>query len=140
MNRRFLTTAVVVLMLAAMAVISASCEHAFPNDDLDFYWRLESIEYKGGVTEQVENTMFGFSRHIVLIEILSGSPFERHGITTDTGDSLKFDFSMYPDKTVVMDGLRRCGIDSTVTTFGVEYPKGGLILSNDRVVLHLRKW
>ncbi len=139
MSKRFLTIAAWVLLLFGAVAVS-SCEHAFPNDDLDFYWRLESIEHKGGATERVDNTMFGFSRHIVLIEILSGSSFTRHGITTDTGDSIRFDFSMYPDVSDVLEGLGRCGIDSTVTTFGVKYPKGGLILSNDRVVLHLRKW
>ena len=139
MNKKKYITALSVLSLLVLTVCYGCCEHAFPNDKLDFYWRLETIEYKGGVTEQVDNTMFGFSRHIVLIEDLSNG-FTRHGITTDTGDSLKLDYSMYSDTTVVLEGLKRCGIDGTVTTFGVEYPKGGLILSNDKVVLTLKKW
>lgn len=125
--------------LLMLAVTAVSCEHAFPNDDLDFYWRLETIERKGEPAESVRNTMFGFARHIVLVEDISRG-FSRHGITTDTGDSIKFDFSIYPDTAWMMIGLRYCGIDSTVTTFGVRYPKGGLILSNDNVVLTLKKW
>ena len=139
MKRKIYITVLSVLSLLATAVLTGCCEHAFPNDDLDFYWRLQTIEHKGGATDQVENAMFGFSRHIVLVEDLS-TGFTRHGITTDTGDSIKFDFSVYPDTAAVMNGLRRCGIDSIVTTFGVEYPKGGLILSNDKVVLTLKKW
>lgn len=128
---------VLIYMLLLLPVLSA-CESAFPNDDLDFYWRLQTIE-RGGQTEQVDNTMFGFARHMVLIEDLTND-FYRHGITTDTGDSLKFDFSMYSDTLYVKTGLSRCGIDSTVTVFRVEYPKDHLVLSNDKVILRFRKW
>ena len=139
MKRRIIIRVLTAFSLLMMAVLAVSCEHAFPNDDLDFYWRLETIERKGGAVETVPNTMFGFSRHIVLIEDISRG-FSRHGITTDTGDSIKFDYSIYPDTAKLMINLRYCGIDSIVTTFRVQYPKGGLILSNDNVVLTLKKW
>lgn len=127
-----------IYLLLLLPVLSA-CEHAFPNDDLDFYWRLQSIERVGDEAETVNNTMFGFARHMVLIEDLKNH-FTRHGVTTDTGDSLKLDFSMYTDTAYVQKGLSRCGIDSIVTVFKVEYPKDRLILSNDKVVLRFRKW
>jgi len=130
-----------IYLLLLLPVLSA-CEHAFPNDDLDFYWRLKSVEYASGETVQVDgDVMFGFARHMVLIEDLKNN-FTRHGVTVDTGDSLKLDFSMYPDKETpyILTGLGRWGIDSTVTVFKVEYPKDRLILSNDKVVLRLRKW
>lgn len=139
MKRRVYLTVLSVLSLLSTAVLSGCMEKAFPNDDLDFYWRLETIERKGGDVDQVSNTMFGFARHIVLIEDLSRG-FSRHGITTDTGDSIKFDYSIYSDTALLMTNLRYCGIDSIVTTFRVQYPKGGLILSNDNVVLTLKKW
>lgn len=139
MKRRIIQRIMSAFSLLMLVVLAVSCEHAFPNDDLDFYWRLETIEHKGGATQTVSNTMFGFARHIVLIEDISRG-FSRHGITTDTGDSIKFDFSIYPDTAMMMKSLRYCGIDSVVTTFGVGYPKGGLILSNDNVVLTLKKW
>lgn len=139
MKRKVYITVLSVLSLLTTAVFSGCMEHAFPNDDLDFYWRLETIERKGGAVETVPNTMFGFARHIVLIEDISRG-FSRHGITTDTGDSIKFDYSIYSDTALLMTNLRYCGIDSIVTTFRVQYPKGGLILSNDNVVLTLKKW
>ena len=127
----------IIYMLLLLPLISA-CEHAFPNDDLDYYWRLQTIE-RAGQVESVDNTMFGFARHIVLVEDLSHN-FTLHGVTTDTADSLRLDFSMYPDTVSVLPGLRRCGIDSVVTTFRAEYPKDRLVLSNDKVVLRFRKW
>ncbi len=139
MKRRIVIRVLSALSLLVLSVLAVSCEHAFPNDDLDFYWRLETIERKGMPIENVSNTMFGFSRHMVLIEDISRG-FSRHGITTDTGDSIKFDYSIYPDTATLKTSLRYCGIDSVVTTFGVQYPKGGLILSNDNVVLMLKKW
>ena len=138
MNRHKYITLLTVLLLLIPAVFTGCMEHAFPNDALDNYWRLET-KTKGGQTDQVDGVMFGFERHIVMIEDLNND-FTRHGITTDTGDSLKLDFSMYPDTAVVLAGLNVVGIESTVVTFGVKYPKGRLILSNDQVVLKFRKW
>lgn len=126
------------IYLLLLLPVAIACEKAFPNDDLDFYWRLQSIERNGQV-EKVDSVMFGFARHMVLIEDI-GNNFSRHGVTTDTGDSLKLDFSMYPDTLEVLRGISRCGIDSIITVFKVEYPKDRLILSNDKVVLRLRKW
>lgn len=118
-----------------------SCENAFPNDRLDNFWRLETIEYSTGQTESPENTTFSFARHIVVIEDHQNG-FYRHGQTTDTGDSIKLDYSMYPasQTETIKAGLNRCGIDSLVTTFKVEYPKNRLVLSNDRVTLGFIKW
>ena len=110
MNRKiFVTLAVLLLLVLGVS----SCEHAFPNDDLDFYWRLQTIEYASGQTEQVKgDIMFGFARHMVLIEDITNG-FYRHGVTTDTGDSLKLDFSMYPasETDVILEGLGKCGMD-----------------------------
>ena len=92
------------LMLVALVMCIGSCECAFPDDRQDFYWRLDRIEYKDGVnfrgdsctSENIDNTMFGFARHIVLIEDLTRG-FSRHGVTTEFGDSIKLDYSMYDD-------------------------------------------
>jgi hypothetical protein len=139
MNRKiFVTLAVLILLVLGVS----SCEHAFPNDDLDFYWRLQTIEYASGKTEQVKgDVMFGFARHMVLIEDLSNN-FSRHGVTTDTGDSLKLDFSMYPasETDAILEGLGKCGMDSLVTTFKVDYPKDRLVLTSGKATLRFKKW
>ena len=78
-RKRLLIALVSVLSVAAVVVSVSSCEHAFPDDRLDFYWRLDRIEYKDGVnlrgeacqSEDLDNTMIGFARHMVLIEDLS---------------------------------------------------------------------
>lgn len=139
MNRKiFVTLAVLILLVLGVS----SCEHAFPNDDLDFYWRLQTIEYASGKTEQVKgDVMFGFARHMVLIEDLSNN-FSRHGVTTDTGDSIKLDFSMYPasETDAILEGLGKCGMDSLVTTFKVDYPKDRLVLTSGKATLRFKKW
>lgn len=135
------------LMLVALVMCIGSCERAFPDDRLDYYWRLDRIDYKDGVNfrgdscscEEVDNTMFGFARHIVLIEDLTRG-FSRHGVTTEFGDSIRLDYSMY-DGGGLIDGLRYCGLDSLVTTFRVSYPDcGRMVLENSRVMLRFRRW
>ena len=115
MKKKFLLMAILVLSLAA-AVVSC-CEPAFPDDDLDFYWRLDRIEYRDGKDFQgqpcefrdVDNIMFGFARHIVLIEAPGLS--KQHGITTATADSIKLDYSIYNDAALVIIG--KCRLAAT---------------------------
>lgn len=135
------------IMLVALVMCIGSCERAFPDDRLDFYWRLDRIEYKDGVnfrgdscsSENIENTMFGFARHIVLIEDLSRG-FSRHGVTTEFSDSISLDYSMYDDDGLI-GGLRYCGLDSLVTTFKLSYPdRQRMVLENSRATLRFRKW
>jgi hypothetical protein len=135
------------LMLVALVMCIGSCERAFPDDRLDYYWRLDRIDYKDGVnfhgdscsSEEVDNTMFGFARHIVLIEDLTRG-FSRHGVTTEFGDSIRLDYSMY-DGGGLIGGLRYCGLDSLVATFRVSYPDcGRMVFENCGVVLWFRRW
>jgi len=144
MKKKFLLMAILVLSLTA-AVVSC-CEPAFPDDDLDFYWRLDRIEYRDGKDFQgqpcefrdVDNIMFGFARHIVLIEAPGLS--KQHGITTATADSIKLDYSIYNDAALV-NRLNDCGLDSIVSTFKVDYPdRKHLVLSGRKTVLRFRKW
>ena len=135
------------LFLSVLGAYSCSMESAFPDEDLDNYWRLDKVEYKEGVnffgdscrSEDIENTMFGFARHIVIIEDLTRE-FERHGVTTRFGDSLKMDFSIYDDDNLI-NSLRYCGLDSVVTTFKVEYPsKKRMLLTSEKAALNFRMW
>lgn len=135
------------LFLIVLLFYSCSIESAFPDDNLDNYWRLDKVEYNDGVNffgdtcqyEDIDNTMFGFARHIVIIEDLARE-FERHGITTRYGDSLKMDFSIYADDNII-NSLRYCGLDSVVTIFKVKYPsKKRMILTSKKATLHFRMW
>ncbi len=146
-RKRLLIALASVLSVVAVAVGVSSCEHAFPDDRLDFYWRLDRIEYKDGVnlkgeacqSEDVDNTMIGFARHMVLIEDLSRN-FVLHGIMTEHSDSIRLDYSVYDDPQVALS-LLDYGMDSVVTSFKVEYPdRGRLILSTSKVTMRLRKW
>ncbi len=137
---------ITVLSLLTLIVCSGCMEKAFPDDDLDFYWRLDRIEYRDGQDFQgqscqykdVDNIMFGFARHIVLIEAPGLN--KQHGVTTAIGDSIKLDYSIYNDASLA-DKLQSCGLDSIVSTFKVEYPdRKHLVLSGRKTILSFRKW
>lgn len=146
MKRKLYITVLSALCLMALVVFTGCMEHAFPNDDLDFYWRLDGIEYRDGVNFQgapceykdVDNIMFGFARHIVLIEAPGLS--QQHGITTETGDSITLDYSIY-NNPALKDKLQECGLDSIVSTFKLEFPdRKRMVLSGKKTVLRFRKW
>jgi hypothetical protein len=142
--KRFLY--ITALSMLTLAVCSGCMEKAFPDDDLDFYWRLDRIEYRDGKdfqgqpcqSKDVDNIMFGFARHIVLIEAPGLS--QQHGITTETGDSIKLDYSIY-NNPALKDQLQDCGLDSVVSVFRIEYPdRQRMVLSGKKTVLRFRKW
>ena len=137
------------LILILICLLSImSCENVFHNDKLDFLWRLDSVEYLDGKDfygnpckkEPKSGFWFSFSRD--LIEIENGnSQFKAIGILKDSGDVLVFDFSMYQDWPVIMDGLRMMGMDSLVSVFNVtELDRRKLILTGSKTVLELTRW
>ena len=146
MKRKKYITLMSVLSLLTLAVCSGCMEKAFPNDDLDYYWRLDRIEYRDGANFQgapceykdVDNIMFGFARHIVLIEAPGLS--QSHGITTEFADSIKLDYSIY-NNPALTGKLQECGLDSLVSTFKLEFPdRKSMVLSGKKTVLRFRKW
>ena len=143
MKRKLFIT---VLSLLTLTVCSGCMEKAFPDDNLDFYWRLDRIEYRDGKDFQgqscqykdVDDIMFGFARHIVLIEAPGLS--QQHGITTENGDSIKLDYSIY-NNPALKGPLQDCGLDSVVSVFRIEYPdRQRMVLSGKKTVLRFRKW
>lgn len=146
MKRRLFLTVLSVFSLLALLVFSGCMEKAFPNDDLDFYWRLDRIDFKDGRDFQgqecdyktVDNIMFGFARHIVLIEAPGLN--QQHGITTEFQDSIRLDYSVYNNPTLAGQ-LQKCGLDSIVSTFKLEFPgRGRMVLSGKKTILRFRKW
>ena len=146
MNKKRYITVLSVFLLLVLALCTGCMEHAFPNDNLDFYWRLDRIEYKDGINfkgesceyKDIDNIMFGFARHIVLIEAPGLS--QQHGITTEFDDSIRLDYSIY-DNPTLKDKLQECGLDSIVSTFKLEFPdRKSMILSGKKTILRFRKW
>lgn len=146
MKRKTLITVLSVLSVVAMVVGVSSCESAFPNDKLDFYWRLDRIEYRDGVdfsgnpcqSVDIDNIMFGFARHMVLIE--APGLAQQHGVTTEFDDSIRLDYSVYNNPGLVSQ-LQKCGLDSIVSTFKLEFPdRKHMVLSGRKTILSFRKW
>lgn len=146
MKRKIFITVLSVLCLMVLVVFTGCMEHAFPNDDLDFYWRLDRIEYKDGLNfkgescdyKDIDNIMFGFARHIVLIEAPGLS--QQHGITTEFNDSIRLDYSIY-NNPALKDRLQECGLDSVVSVFKLDFPdRKSMVMSGKKTVLRFRKW
>jgi len=143
MSRKMMTAVLSAIMILT---VLCSCESAFPDDRLDFYWRLDRIEYRDGVNFQgepceykdVDNIMFGFARHIVLIE--APGLKQQHGITTEFEDSIRLDYSVYNNPSLAGQ-LEKCGLDSVVSTFKLEFPdRQHMVLSGRKTILRFRKW
>lgn len=146
MNRKIYVTVLSVFSLMVLVLCSGCMEHAFPNDRLDFYWRLDRIEFKDGTDFQgqpceykdIDNIMFGFARHIVLIE--APGLAQQHGVTTEFDDSIKLDYSVYNNPALAVQ-LQKCGLDSIVSTFRLEFPdRQHMVLSGKKTILRFRKW
>ena len=146
MNRKIYIMVLSVFSLMVLVLCSGCMEHAFPNDKLDFYWRLDRIEFKDGTDFQgepceykdIDNIMFGFARHIVLIE--APGLAQQHGVTTEFDDSIRLDYSVYNNPGLAVQ-LQKCGLDSVVSTFKLEFPdRQHMVLSGKKTILRFRKW
>lgn len=146
MNRKIYITVLSVFLLMVLVLCSGCMEHAFPNDRLDFYWRLDRIEYRDGFdfsgnpcqSVDIDNIMFGFARHIVLIE--APGLAQQHGVTTEFDDSIRLDYSVYNNPGLAVQ-LQKCGLDSIVSTFRLEFPdRQHMVLSGKKTILRFRKW
>ena len=146
MNRKIYIMVLSVFSLMVLVLCSGCMEHAFPNDKLDFYWRLDRIEFKDGTDFQgepceykdIDNIMFGFARHIVLIE--APGLAQQHGVTTEFDDSIRLDYSVYNNPGLAVQ-LQKCGLDGVVSTFKLEFPdRQHMVLSGKKTILRFRKW
>ena len=139
-------TAILTVLLYLMTMlIASSCTSVFPNDKLDYMWRLDKIyDIDSKEEKEIEHVWFCFARD--LIEICSNTPHGPVGVIYDYGDSLKIDYSMYTESTTydtesVLRILRECGISSLTTTFVIErLDSGKMILADKNFRLFLTRW
>lgn len=137
MMRRTLTPAIFFFILICNAI---SCTSAFPNDELDYMWRLDRIQYlsgydfEGNTADEVhkEDVWFSFARSV--IEIRDHVPYGYAGIAILNSNKLTIDYSMYEgtedyDFEHICTTLRNNGIYSTVTEFNIE------CLTSDQLIL-----
>ncbi len=141
-KKKSATLAAILLCLVPM-LMTTSCTSAFPNDKLDFMWRLDRIVYLNGhdyfgneCREETKGTVwYAFARD--LVEINGDKADNKIGITTDFGDSLRIDYSMYSS----ISDLISCGIWEKVTTFKVEQlTSASMILTDSNVSLFFTRW
>lgn len=139
-----------IFLIMILTVLLHSCENIFHNDELDFMWRLDSVEYVDGVDfdgnacsiESKEGLWISFARDLVKVD-------DRNkylcaiGVLTDQGDRLLFDFSMYQEQDWpgIDNVFKSMGIDARITTFSVtELNRKKLVLTGNKTILRLTKW
>lgn len=144
------------IQLAVMIFLTgttASCDKAFPNDDLDYMWRMDSISFLKGVDFN-GNECTGLKKGDVwyciardLVEIRSNnSPRGPIGVITEKEDSLNFDFTMYRSDDASKNNemlwtLRSCGLQDYLTTYRIEeLGSGKMVLSDSRARLFFTRW
>ena len=139
-----------IFLIALIAALLQSCENVFHNDELDFMWRLDSVEYIDGVdfdgntcsVESKEGLWLSFARDLVKIDDRN-SYFRAIGILTDKGRQLDFDFSMYQEQDwpKIDSVLKSMGIDAKVSSFNItELNRKNLVLTGSKTILKLTKW
>lgn len=139
-----------IVLSGFLVLLCFSCENVFHNDDLDFLWKLDRVEYPDGMDlsgkpctfENKDSLWFSFARDLVMVEDKK-SHFSAIGILKDNGNTLSFDFSMYDEENWygIDFGLKKMGIDSKETTFYVtELNRKHLVLTGSKTVLRLSRW
>ncbi|HZK02843.1 MAG TPA: lipocalin-like domain-containing protein [Bacteroidaceae bacterium] len=153
-NRGVLKILLSFAIVLIIAICLLGCEPVFPNNKLDNFWRLNYVEYKSGLdfngdvrkSDTLGDVYWGFARNIVQIENHSNGYFSYYGITTDTGDSIGLDFSVYTpgagyDTIKIVKNLNRCGISGIKTSYYVQkIDRKSMILTNSSVILRFEKW
>ena len=139
-----------ICLIALVAALLQSCENVFHNDELDFMWRLDSVEYIDGVdfdgntcsVESKEGLWLSFARDLVKIDDRN-SYFRAIGVLTEQGKQLEFDFTMYQEQDWpgVESVLKSMGIGAKTSTFTItELNRKTLVLTGSKTILKLTKW
>lgn len=137
------------MTICMMTALISSCTKMFPNDNLDYMWRLDTVTYLDGQNfdgnpcgdEAKTNAWYCFARD--LVEVRHGDIHGPIGVVTDYGDSLRFDFTLFEEGNpgTAMNTLKNCGIQSLVTTFNIEsLTSANMILKGDKTRLSFTRW
>lgn len=139
-----------IIIIILLTLTAYSCENVFHNDELDFMWRLDSVEFIDGVdfdgnpctVATKEGLWLSFARDLVKVDDRN-SYTSAIGILTDNGKQVSFDFSMYeePEWPGTDTLLKSMGINTRLSTFSITLlDKKKLILTGDKTILRLTKW
>ena len=130
------------VMAVLFSCILCSCESVFPNDEIDFLWRLDGVE-KSGELHQTCNYWMSLARHIAVFEGNASSAGYAQAFASfyDSFDSLFFDFSMCADTALTMDLIGNFGMEDLEFRCSYDLPKSNkLVLSGNGTVLYFTKW
>ncbi|MCQ2083199.1 MAG: lipocalin-like domain-containing protein [Bacteroidaceae bacterium] len=139
-----------VVLLMLLSCILCSCDKMFPNDRLDYMWRLDGIEYTSGYDldgnecdyAAADYCWMSLARHLSTFEGMTYEGYSQtFGQFVERQDSIFFDFSMFPDTTLTMAVIRNFGMESMRPHFSYRLPhRNRLVLKGDSTVLYFSKW
>lgn len=148
-----LHTILTIVTLFLCSELNMTCTSAFPNDDLDYMWRLDKVEFPGGIDFEGNecdfktegNVWYCFARDIV--EIRRGKPGTSFfGKATMDSNLLTIDFSGYnrdtgyePEKILVK--INALGLEASCTAYTIDELNGStMILKGRKTRLYFTRW
>lgn len=145
--------AVSFISLSLCCLLYTACTSAFPNDRLDYMWRLDKIEFTDGYDFEGNecdirsegNIWYCFARDIV--EIRKGKPGTSFfGKATVSENCLTIDFSGYNhdtgyDPEQILKRINGLGLEAACTEYNIDELDGStLIITGQKSRLYFTRW
>jgi len=137
-------------LICLLVCMLSSCNNLFWDDELDFQWRLDAVEYTAGVdfdgnpAGKVEKSKCWLSmgRNLAYFENMSGSgEFHIYGSFETFADSIRFDFTAHTNQQSIVDKLSVFGLNSVVSSFRISsVDNRNMVLSGDSTTLYFTRW
>ena len=139
------------LVICAVVLAVCGCDNLFWNDELDYQWRLDKIEYVNGQdlagndmsVEEKTCCWLSMARDLAVFEDLSDSAaivrimcrFEYDG------DSITFDFTANSRQESLARLLPHFGLPGTVSSFSMHsLERNSMVMAGDSTVLYFTRW
>ena len=148
---RNLFSAISFISVSLCCILCTACTSAFPNDELDYMWRLDRIEFLDGLDffgnecdmKSAGDIWYCFAREIVEIHF---SDTKTLGKTAVGGNSITIDFSGYnhntgydPEK--MLERLNALGLEASCTEYSIDELNGStMILTGRKTRLYFTRW
>ncbi len=139
-----------IVIFAVVLLSLCGCQNVFYDDELDYQWRLDRIEYVSGrdfdgndiSVEEKTQCWMSMARDLVVLEDLSTSHAIRViGRFDYDGDSITFDFSANSNQKPLAGQLSHFGLPHIVSPFCISSLKrNSMVLAGDSTVLHFTRW
>lgn len=139
-----------VIICAVVLLSVCSCDNVFWDDELDYQWRLDKIEYVSGhnfagddmAVEEKTQCWLSMARDLAVFEDLSSKSAIRVICRFEyDGDSITFDFTANSRQESLARLLPHFGLPGTVSSFSMQsLERNSMVMAGDSTVLYFTRW